>query len=235
MLATIDLDPQDGDLELIKAIEQSFGVEIHATDCAGWRTAGDVHATLAALIPPGSPTGPCPTTMAFFRLRAALGDRTARPATPLAPYARGRPARLFRRLARATGLRMPAKTLTLLGTVALLTGFIALCVCALASIGSGTIAGVIARAAGIGLVASIGLVALDPGRLPADGATLGDLAERVAALNFAALRQSGARAMPGDCWSALCRLLSEITGVDAEAIGPDSYLFKTVMLADQAA
>lgn len=91
--ATLNIDPQDGDLDLLEDIERVFEIRLEQQHVGHWRTLGDVHRTLLALVPVGTSEGSCPTSMAFYHLRRALRkDAHARglgSATELSGFVKG--------------------------------------------------------------------------------------------------------------------------------------------------
>lgn len=70
------------------------------------------------------------------------------------------------------------------------------------------------------------LIHSDPGKLPADCQTFGDLARRVAGLNFGTLYDRGATARDKDIWDALLEVLSEETGLRKTEIGPETLILR---------
>jgi hypothetical protein len=237
---TLDLDPQDGDLDFIVEVEATFGVRLTKDHVADWKTLGDVHKTLTAVLPEWTADGACPTSMAFNRLRRALVSagherRQIKPSSALAAFANGRPARLLRRLEKQTGLQVPACHLKALGGAGAWMSFIGLI---------GWIPGalnqewlLVGLCALIGLV-GLGLLRLDRGRLPPGLRTLGDLAERSAALSRTTLRQEGARRMPNDIWTTLAAIVAEHSewgAANPHDLGPETYLFRSAYERDRRA
>jgi hypothetical protein len=233
-LATIDLDPRDGDMDLIEALDRAFAIKLKQSDVGHWRTIGDAHATLQALAPVRY-GGDCPSQIAFHRLRAALVARgharaAIRPSVPLADLTLDHPARLLRQVGRGTGLATPTLDLNAMGyvaSVALLASFIAVGACFFTA---HWLALLVCLAV---LAGSVCLFLLDKGRFPASLTTIADLAERTAALSRGKQALAGARDLPDGHWRTLVAILAELTRVDPAAIGPDTYLFRKVYQADR--
>ena len=104
----------DGDdfVELILCIEKDFGVRF-ANDAFGdCLTVGDAFDVVSAKLPRSLTSGGmCPSQMAFYRLRSAVGDRTLRPDTPLCNIAGLSYAKL-RQVLEADGWAMPPRNPT---------------------------------------------------------------------------------------------------------------------------
>jgi hypothetical protein len=69
----------DGDeLDLLAAVEKSFGIRFGKAEAEGWQTVGDLYATLLSKVRhvEAGPT-PCQTAIAFRRLRHALEKANA--------------------------------------------------------------------------------------------------------------------------------------------------------------
>ena len=230
MVATLDLDPQDGDTEFLEDIEAVFEISLTQQDVGHWVTLGDVHDTLLQLLPIATADGVCPTAMTFYRLRRSLMSEVTtdsiRPSTLLAPLVKTGPSGLLTRLKRDTGLRMPPRTLTSIGMI----GFCLL----LAAIPAALFAGsrdawVAVTAAALGIALGAALIAVDRGEFPAGLVTIGDLARRVAGLNRPLLRKQGARQMPNGVWETLVALAADHSGLGASEIGPETHLFENTL------
>jgi hypothetical protein len=72
---SIGLAGDGDDVDLIRAIEGSFQVQF-GNDTVKWFTVGDIYDALLRRMPMSSTAGLCATSMAFYRIRAALA-RTA--------------------------------------------------------------------------------------------------------------------------------------------------------------
>ena len=234
MRATLDIDPQDGDLDFLYDIERTFGIRLKQEHVGDWKALGDIHDTLKELLPSPTTGGACPTSMAFYRLRDGLMElgiprSSITPAASLCGFANS-PRTLMARLAKSSQLTLPDPQLRLLGMIGawlFLTALIGAVVSAFTGhwILAATVAGV--------LPLVCGLIYLDPGDLPAGIENLGDLARRSAALSRPALVAAGARQMPGEAWDVLAAIAAEHSGLDARELGPDTYLFRHVYEADQ--
>lgn len=75
-------------------------------------------------------------------------------------------------------------------------------------------------------VVGFGLTCMDRGRLPADCRTLGDLARKVAGLNFGDLYAQGAKARDKDLWNALLEVLSEYAFLPRAEIHPGTFILQ---------
>lgn len=224
MANSLDLDPEWGATDLLKEVEQTFGIQIADEEAEQCATVGDLYQIICAHSPNwDGQGGTCGSLMVFYRLRRSLspGDkRSVTPETPLSSIGL-KPSRLFKELEVSTGLRLPAYELTWLGTTGglLVVGAIIAAVAALFT-GHWIISGIAL------LVALAGLPCLraDPGRLPAGLATVADLVRRTVPLNAAGLREAGGR--PADRWVILTALAAEHGNLPREKIGPETFLHR---------
>lgn len=184
-------------VELIMALEDEFGIEIPDRDLADVRTVGDLHALITAKLAAVAAGGGCPTSAAFYYLRAGLVTATGRERRSITPDSRlsellpraGR-RRRWRQVLETAGVYLPPLrfpravegVITVAALAVWLGPFVALLL-------SGTLARALAWLFCVGpLVALLFITALDsvverfceclP---PAGDLTLGDLARKVAA------------------------------------------------------
>lgn len=204
---TIGLDDDGDDVEVVVQLEGAFSVGISDSEAAACWTVGDLYDLLGRKIADERAAVRCGTAMAFYRLRRtlrALGVQgRLEPATPVAVLASVPSRVLFRDLRRSTGLHAPDGRLTWIGRIGVLLIAAALLMSVLA------VAVVPQLLLWSPLTFATGwlLVRRDPRRMPADCRTLGDLARRLAALNFIRLRDEGARVRDRDLWDALVEVL----------------------------
>lgn len=220
----LDLDPQDGDLELFEELELQFGFVPTQEKVGNWLTLGDVYATLQAEIAMGR-DGACPSLRSFNLLRTALmANKTARwelrVETFLDGLTDGRPARFLDRLGKQTGLQMPRSRFAAagkIGSFVFLIGFFGSIVSAIVSQWQAALWLLLP------LVTGIGLMWTDKGRWPPGITTLGDLAARVAALNHEKLGQ--VRDLPDTLWQRLTAIVAEQSELSPNEMRPDTLLF----------
>ncbi len=222
MANTLDLDPEWGAIDLVEDIEEAFGVEIANDEAERVVTVGDLYHILRARLPDWNDVGgSCSSSFVFYRLRRSIApeDRCGvRPGTELTGIGLP-PARLFRKLGKKTGLRLPIHGQTWLGVAGgwlLLAGGTVAIVAFLARLW------IPSAAAALLSLAGFVLLWIDPGRLPAGMVTLGDLVRRTVPLNSQTLRQAGGR--PPHLWSALVALAAEHGMLRQEEIGPETTL-----------
>lgn len=220
----LDLDPQDGDIDLIEELERHFGFVPTQEKVGRWLTLGDVHATLEAEIAIRR-EGACPSLRAFNLLRQALlANGSARQSlqveTALDFIADGRPASLLHRLGKQTGLRMPSSRYAAagrIGGILFLVGFIG----SIALLLNGLLQ--VALVLFLLLVSGAGLMWTDKGRWPPGMTTLGDLAGRVAALNHKKL--ADVRDLPDTLWQRLTAFVAEYSEMPTQSMRADTLLF----------
>jgi len=214
---TLGLDSDGDDVELICAIEGSFGVNF-GDKTRKWFTVGDIYDALLAEMPSPSSQRLCATSMAFYQLRRiiepiARTDDRVRPTTKLAGLTTLGPKKLFLRLSQELGVRQQHPAWSWRGWLGLLS-----------------------VVAGVGVLATVqsllpsastivfGLIAMrtDPGSY--GSMLVGDLARTVALRNAAHFLALGGDARPATLWRTLCELLEEECGVQPFQITRDTLL-----------
>lgn len=194
MAASLDLAGDGDELDLVVGIEQAFDVELDE-EARRWMTLGDIADWLETKTAGRLSGGKCSSAMAFWRLRAALGDRRLSPATKLADCLRGEPGAEMKRLGASCGLRLPPARLAALGTLG-----VWLLLAALPSL-LGLLVGLPVWVPAILALSGFILLRLDRGRYPVE--TLGELATAAARLNHGRLAEAGARLDRETIWRTL--------------------------------
>jgi hypothetical protein len=220
----LDLDPQDGDLELVEQLELHFGFVPTQEKVGGWLTLGDVHSTLQAELVTQT-EGACPSLRTYNLLRSALiASGTARDAlrteTPLAALAGGRPSRFLVRLGKQTALEMPSSRFAavgIVGSIMFTVGFVGSIVLAVNRQWQPALWLLIPMI--VGLI----LIRRDKGRWPPGVQTLGDLAVRVAGLNHERLGE--VRDLPDTLWQRLTAIVAEQSDMPPQHMRSDTLLF----------
>lgn len=215
---TLGLDTDGDDVELIRAIERSFGVRFDQ-EPRGWRTLGDIQATLEARLTVGE-LGLCATTMAFLRLRRVLTQAAGvegriGPGTPLKGLCRLPPQTLRALVARELGLSVPDAAASVWGCVGGVAVFVGL---------FGAIAVTVPQAWPLLLLIPLGtaMMAIDPG--VHGHRTVGDLARHIAADNYAHFAALGADRRPSAIWQALRDLAAGLAQMERGVLGPETRL-----------
>jgi hypothetical protein len=202
---TLAFEPEDT-IPLLEDIETTFGIRITDAEAERCRTFGDLYDVVADRSPEAwrNPAGPCSSLFVFNRLRRFSGLPRAdfRPDMPLAALFDRAPARLWLRLARGTGLRLPTKTITL-GQVSLVLVPIGLSLALAAGTPPVLMGGLAIAATGLAFFA---LDRRTPA-MPVELATVGAFVERIAAINAGRLAAIGIR--PPSLWSTLAGLVLE--------------------------
>ena len=225
MQNTLGLDDDLDPIELQEALEVAFGIRFGATEAAACFTVGDIlHVLHTRLAPPQEGATGCATAMAFYHLRRALGHSGTggppRPASDLALLSPTSPRRLLADLSRHSGLRLPRWQSSLVGQIGgwmIVAGLAWLLLTAV-------IAPSLWFTAVATMAAGSGLACIDPGRLPADCRTLGELARKAAGLNFGGLAAEGAKIRDKDLWNALVEVLSEHSLLPKAEIHPGTLI-----------
>lgn len=225
MSNTLGLDDDLDDVELLQDIEQTFALRFSQAEAEKLYRVEDVYNYLRNRIEADGLNQRCATALAFYRLRRALAGSASRqvlrPSTELTPFVRGSANRLFRKLNRETGLRMPRTDgwwLSHAGASLCLASLFAILPVAIFDWSfwiplSLFLAGIVAAK-------------LDPGQLPVDCKTLGELSRRVAGLNFAKMQKLGAAARDKDVWNAMIEVIAQHSALPKEQIGPETFLLQ---------
>jgi hypothetical protein len=219
------LEGEFGQAALVQDLEASFGVRLPFEETQMWYFVGDVFRSLALRLGPGQEGGKANAgTLAYYYLRRGirelgLGDAVA-PETSLRQLAPLLPRRFLKRLGAQTGLKMPEADSSWLGWMAMFLCFAAT---------AGFIFGIPPLplnwpAALLTLALAFLLPLFDPGRFPAGCATVRELAEKAAGLNYARLRGDGAAGDADAIWKALLGVLSSHTDKPAREITPNTRL-----------
>jgi hypothetical protein len=210
MVNTLGLDDDLDTVEVVSNLEKSFSIRFTDAEVSAWRTVEDIYSTLLSRVSnSGKRAGRCATAMTFHRLRRAFSDLSIdtrlRPDTPVKGITSLTTKALFKQISARSGLRLPRPKVGLCGTLgawSMLATFVGLVTTAV-FVPHWWLAPMLAGALGIMLYR------LDPGEVPPDCQTLGDLSRKVTGLNFGKLSNEGAELHDKDLWNALVEVLSE--------------------------
>ncbi len=224
-------DDLDG-VEVVRNLEVSFGVKFSNKEAEDCRTVSDILKVLHNRLTTDEGSGQgCASAMAFYRLRRALTKSGIRsrlaPTTALDSISESSPKAVFRQIHTETKMRLPGLGLSGMGQIGLallLGGLLGLLG---AAVGTHQWAVVSVLVATTGAV----LMRLDPGRFPASCKSLGDLARKVAGLNFGAFLSAGAGCRERDVWSALIEVLSEHSSLPKTEIREETVLLRSQLRA----
>jgi hypothetical protein len=233
---TLGLDDDLDGVEVVRDLERIFGVKLWNDEAERISTVGNFHELLLRKIPPNAADQKCASAMTFYRLRRALGQlgygQNLTPASDIRILERGRTKTNFKKLEMESGLDLPNPVTTNFGWSAFLLCFFSVWGGAL-YLSPGILSvflGCLFALFGAGAVLNY----IDPGKLPADCATLADLTKRTAALNFGRLVKMGARHGENEIWETLVEALS---GYDLPKsdITRDTYFLKSQLKKAAAA
>lgn len=201
----------DGDdADMLRAIEDAFGVKISAPEALRCETVGQLFDIISSKLSISDARHlRCPTALAFFRLRAALRrlgylERMTHE-TDLRTIFRAHGARrLHISLSREANLRLPGLDLhsATVAVFALITACgVALSLCSdswLPFLGSAVLAVI--------------LGSVLPRTIPQRTASLGDFAAECAAWNYGRLSEQAGGARPRDVWKAVTTIVRDGSG-----------------------
>ena len=232
MSNTLGLDDDLDGVELIRGLETAFCVGFSDREAEGCRTVGDIFMLLRIRLASGSDAGRrCVNAMAFYRLRRAYSEFGVEgrlsPSTSLKGFSRRSVKRHFKEIRRRAGLRVPRVGCTWLGQIG--TALLVM---------SAAVLLVVAKwspewwllpilVCGSGVV----LHRFDPGTFPIDCPTLGDLARKVAALNYGRFVIEGAGSRDNELWTALLEVLSEHSTLPKTEIRMETLLLQSQLWA----
>jgi hypothetical protein len=228
MMNTLGLDDDLDTVEVVSNLETSFGIRFTNAEISAWRTVGDIYSTLRSRVSnSGKGAGRCATAMTFHRLRrAGLPDLSVdtglRPDTPVKGLTALTTKALFKQIRARSGLRLPRPRVALWGTLgmwSILASFVGLATAAVFA-PQWWLVPMLAAALGITLLR------LDPGEVPTDCQSLGDLSRKVTGLNFGMLSNEGAEPNDKDLWNALVEVLSEDALLPKLEIRPEILLLQ---------
>ncbi len=206
---TLGLDDDLDAVEVLCDLERIFDVKVSDEEAVRVLTVGEFHDLLLSKISANEAERKCPSAMTFYRIRSALRrlgyGQDLIPASDMRILERGWTKSNLERLEEEFGLHLPVAQLTRGGCVASLCFFFV------------ALAGVYSLQPGIpsvllgslfGLVASVIIMYIDPGKLPINCTTLADFTKETTALNYGFLIKMGARHSSEDIWENLVTVLS---------------------------
>lgn len=219
-LTTLGLAGDGDDLEVLVAVERSFGISFKDEDTSSLQTVGDFYEAVLSKLATTAIQGKCSTSMAFYDVRRFLLSRESagaiRPSTKLRDITRMRQAAVLKALAEETQTVPIPLTLgwkTFSGIALLMLG----------------IAGLLASHSPIMIVLSAmgivaGWVVVRSGIASFGTRSVGDLSTEIALSNFGVFAAKGADARPTTIWRILRDLLAQETGVRPELISHKTRL-----------
>lgn len=224
---SLGLDDELDPVEVIVNLQKSFSVQFTEGETGALRTVGDIYSVLRNRVSnSGERTARCATAMTFYRLRSAFVEQSIgakiKPNTRVKDLTSFTATALFGHLSARSGLRMPKRRLALAGTIGAMSIFAGLIGLSAAAISESHLWPIPLLVAGLGVM----LICLDPGQIPADCQTIGDLSRKVAGLNFGKLLAEGAEPRDRDLWNALVEVLSEDSLLPKSEIRPETLLLQ---------
>jgi len=239
MANTLGLDDDMDPVEIVIALEKAFGVAIADGEASDIRTVGQMYDLLLKKIAPAGTGRKCASALAFYRLRRAMADlRQGKRQTPsgdLSFLECGRTKKNWKRLQKASGLRLPhleatrswplSAAVLVMGS-ALLAVFTGL-VLALFSISLGDRLVHLAPALLFGgFVLVIAANTVDPGRIPDDCRTLGKLANKAAARNYGQMIVAGAAVSEAQIWHVMVEAFGDLSNLPSGEITRETFFLQ---------
>ncbi len=235
MVNTLDLDDDLGDAELVRSLESAFDLKM-PRDLSHVSNVGQLFDALLLQFSSVDQGEKCATAMAFYRLRGALCDmRNERlsPSFQLNLVQDISVRQLFSQLSRKANLKLPNRALTAIGNsggALIVIAFMAMF--PLYVLGDLNIIDMHwLWAIPVGIPAGVAVIKFDPGRLPNDCQTLGDLARKTATLNYGWLAKQGAKATEEDIWREFRKIVSQQSDVAPSDIQRDTVFFRKQLRA----
>jgi len=219
-LTTLGLAGDGDDLDVLVAVERSFGLSFEDKETCSWQTVGDFYEAVLSKLATTAIQGKCSTSMAFYDVRRFLRSRGStgaiRPSTKLRDLTRIRQAAVLKALAEETETAPVPLTLgwkTYPGIALLLLGIAGL-------LASHSLIMIVPSA--MGIVA--GWIAVRSGTASFGTMSVGDLSTEIARANFALFAAKGADARPTTIWRTFRGLLAHEAGVRPELISRQTRL-----------
>lgn len=215
------IDGDGDDVEVVIELAKAFGIEIADAEAQEWRTVGDIYAALQQKLNSTEPAKHCITARAYYKLREVL--KTANPDSDIRPSIRiaDLPHASWRELAdsivSATSYRVPRKIMTWVGMAGVILCFVSLYAFFFVGLFYTLWLPM------LGLALGVFLVKYDSGVF-AEGETVRSLSKKIAALNFARLRDVTTQPHSRQIWDALTIILAEYSPVDPQDIREDHLL-----------
>lgn len=215
---TLDLDGDDDDL--VREVEQAFGIRFSWGELRGCHTVGDLEAALLRHYPASEERGACASQMAFYRLRRWMRDQSGapldiRPATRLEGLLNFSQKACLKAIKRDLGFSATGQ-FSRLGCGLFLLAAVGLVGWAVVTRQAWPLSAI--------LLAAFMLPLVDRGEW--GSMTVGDLARKVATANQGLLAEAGADRRRETIW----RTLREIVGQAAErAPEPDRIARETTL------
>jgi hypothetical protein len=224
---TLGLDDDLDGVEIVDELGRVFDVTLSVEEAEAIMTVGDLYDLLLRKLSPGDGEGKCTTAMAFYRIRRALGSvgygDDLRPASDLTFLEQGGIEPNWSKIAAQADLHLPATASTpTVGRIGLACIFLMpiMTFCFERTVSSA------ATGLALGVLMAFVVFGCDPGRLPANCRTLGELSRRAAIVNYGRLAGMGARHRASDTWENLLEMLSRWKLPKSE-IGRDTYFLES--------
>jgi hypothetical protein len=235
MVNTLSLDDDLGDAKLVRSLESAFDLKM-PRDLSHVSNVGQLFDVLFLQFSSVDQGRKCATAMAFYRLRSALYEMKNErlpPSFQLNLVQDISVKRLFGRLSQKTNLKLPNRALTAIGNsggALIVVAFMA--ILPLYILGDQNIIDMHwLWAIPVGIAAGAAVIKFDPGRLPSDCQTLGDLVRKTATLNYGRLAKQGAKATEEDIWREFREIVSQQSGVAPKDIQRDTVFFRKQLRA----
>lgn len=219
-LTTLGLAGDGDDLDVLVAVERSFGLSFEDEETSSWQTVGDFYEAVLSKLATTAIQGKCSTLMAFYDVRRFLRSRGSagviRPSTRLRDLTRIRQAAVLKALAEETETAPVPLTLgwkTFPGIALLIFGIAGLLV---------SHSPIMIVLSAMGIVA--GWVVVRSGAASFGMKSVGDLSTEIARSNFAVFAAKGADARPTTIWRIFRDLLAQEAGVRPELISRQTRL-----------
>ena len=232
---TLGLDDDLDGVELLQNLEFSFGIKFLNEEAMSCWTVGDLSRLVQSHLHDCDIGARCATAMAFYRLRRAFSligaEPRLTPATGLKDIPLPSPKAAFRQIQDTyPEMRLPLLPLSTAGQ----GGLALLLIGAISAIVTLAIAPRWSLFPVLGAAVGAALMRWERGRFPPECRTLGDLARKVAGLNFFALTKAGARYRQADICVAILEILTEHSSLPRSEIRDETLLLHSQMRAELA-
>jgi len=238
---TLDIDDEWGPVDVVIALERAFGLKLDDKDVRDVYTVGEMYDLLLKMVPRDGQGSKCATAMAFYSLRRVIarpGCVRLAPRSDLSFLEKGRTKRNWKNIENRSGLYLPSLGVAwpwLIGTTlaimasAMPTFLVGVVLVFLSIPWGDTVVSISPVLLITGLVLTIIVAVIDPGKLPQEGRTLGGLAAKVAPRNYGQFVKAGAPISDAIIWKIMVEVLIDHSDLPSSQVTRETFFLRSAM------